>query len=253
MYEKDLVIQQERDNLVAEENKNKRLQKDNDRLNEELNNLLKFKNSSKDMEMQLSMLNIKMQNDQQKYKKETEDLKQYYDKLLKEGDKNKNDYYQKRISELELMVNELENENNNLKQNHNKTIIEHKHSHDSETNKLREQHKSTQIEFENNLQKEKGSHKNTIIEKDSHVSKLNQCNNTIINLEEEIKFLKLSNEKNVKILEAEIYEQKNLNKNFGGNLQDEKKKIYSNHKRKFGIQGTEKFISPKKCRIRGNY
>ena len=34
-----------------------------------------------------------------------------------------------------------------------------------------------------------------------------------------------SNEKNIKILEDQLNDQKNLNKYFGGNLQDEKKRF----------------------------
>ena len=56
-----MALTQEKDLVVAMENKNKRLNKDNERLNEELDNLLKFKNSSKDLEMQISILNSKYQ------------------------------------------------------------------------------------------------------------------------------------------------------------------------------------------------
>jgi hypothetical protein len=207
------------------ENKNKRLQKDYDSLNAEMEDYLILKNKMKELEFINTLSNSRSEKDQEKHLQETEDLKLHYEKLLNEKENketNKTNYLEKQIKELELLLKEQENEANNLKQNHDKILIETKKNYDFEMNKLKEQNKNSINEVEKNLQGQKNLNKTLNAEKDDIISKLLQANKMKIKLNEEIELIKLTNLKDIKILQDEIDEEKYLKKKLEENLQEEK-------------------------------
>ena len=103
-----------------------------------------------------------------------------------------------------------------------KQIMEQVRKHDKEITESKEQHKLILNDYDKNLLSEKGNNKKINLEKDSVTSNLNESNNKVIKLEDELKFLNLSNGKKLQFLEVQIKELNSIKENIEKQLEQER-------------------------------
>jgi len=204
MHNNEIELENLRNLLSQEKTNNKKsidaLRQKNEKDIDEMSHAYQVKIN--ELEALLSHLKKEKEIEKRSFEKEIELLQ---NQLIDSHNKT-NDYYKKRISELELLLMDQEKENVELKEIYEKELLDMKRKHDISLNQIKEENKVIINDLENKLLNEKSNSKMFSIEKDSLNSKLNEALNKIIILEEEIKFLKLSNEMKIQSTEAQIKE-----------------------------------------------
>lgn len=192
--------------------------KKNAMIEELTNNLNSIKAENFKLTEYIKKLSLDRETEKKNFLAEIEALK----RQLAESNQKANDYYKKKISELELLLIEREKEISELRKLYDTDILEMKKKNDVYILSIRSEYKTLVDELEAKLHHEQANGKKIALERDNLHARLNDALARISKLEEELKFQGLSSDKRVQYFESQLRELRLMKEKLDAELINER-------------------------------
>lgn len=186
-----------------------------DDLNNNLNNL---RGENFKLSELLKKLNFERDAERRNMQAEIDALK----RQMGEASLKANEYYKKRISELEYLLNDRERELSEIKRKNDNEILDLKKKYEGSMIALRNENKKQIDDLEGRIGSEIANSKKMALDRDNIQARLNEALSKLSKLEDELKFKDLSNDKRAQYLESQVKELNVIKEKLEAELQNER-------------------------------